>query len=351
MEAKEAIKQINSGSVRPVYVAYGSDRYRIEQFANLLADKLFQPDERELGIVKFDTSEIAIEEAAAEAETMPFFVARKLIIIRDASVLAAAGANAKEGKIEHRVERMLDYIEQPSETTVILFLVYAEKLDERRKLVKKLKDQNALIAFNELDGPELRRWVIRRATEQKRVMTEEAADLLIARTGNRLQQLSQETDKLCLHAGVDGTIDAQSVELLTASTVEEDVFALIDAIASMQTSKALKLYRDLLQRREEPIKIAALLAVQLRLMLQVKELSGQQYSPQQMASQLGVHPFRVKLASEKAAKFSIAGLSKQLGELAELDYRMKTGQIDKTLGLELFLLSFGNVQQQRQARS
>jgi len=348
METKDALKEINSGRIRPVYVAYGSDRYRIEQFASLLADKLFKPEERELGIVKYDTSESPIEEAAAEAETMPFFVERKLVIIRDASVLAAAGASAKEGKLEHRAERMLDYIEQPLETTVILFIVNAEKLDERRKLVKRLKEQGALVAFNELDGHELRRWVIRRASDQGRTMSDDAAELLVARTGNRLQQLAQETDKLCLYAGEKGTIDAASVELLTASTVEEDVFALIDLIAGMQTEKALRLYRELLQRREEPIKIAALIAAQLRLMLQVKELSGHHYSPQQMASQLSVHPFRVKLAAEKSTKLTLRRLGECLAELAELDYRMKTGQVDKALGLELFLLSFG--QQQASAK-
>ncbi|MBD3917910.1 DNA polymerase III subunit delta [Paenibacillus sp. PR3] len=341
METTEALKELKSGKLRPVYVAYGSDRYRMEQFSSMLADKLFNREERELGIVKFDTSETAIEEAAAEAETLPFFVDKKLIIIRDASVLAAAGAGTKEGKIEHRAERMLEYIEQPMESTIVLFMVYADKLDERRKLVKRLKEQGALVSFNELDGPELRRWVTRRAAEQGRTMKDDAAELLVTRTGTRLQQLAQETDKLCLYAGEGGTIDVTSVELLTASTVEEDVFSLIDAIASMQKDKALNLYRDLLLRREEPIKIAALLASQLRLMLQVKELSAQQYSPQQIASHLSIHPFRVKLAAEKSSRLSTQRLGDSLSELAELDYRMKTGQVDKTLGLELFLLSFG----------
>ncbi|PWV98404.1 DNA polymerase III delta subunit [Paenibacillus cellulosilyticus] len=341
MDTTEALKELKSGKVRPVYVAYGSDRYRMEQFASQLADKLFNREERELGIVKFDTSETAIEEAAAEAETLPFFVDKKLIVIRDASVLAAAGAGTKEGKIEHRAERMLEYIEQPLESTIILFMVYADKLDERRKLVKRLKEQGALLSFNELEGPELRRWVVRRASDQGRTMEDDAAELLVTRTGNRLQQLAQETDKLCLYAGEGGRIDVASVEELTASTVEEDVFSLIDAIASMQKDKALRLYRELLLRREEPIKIAALLASQLRLMLQVKELSGQQYSPQQIASHLGIHPFRVKLAAEKSTRLSVQRLGESLSTLAELDYRMKTGQVDKTLGLELFLLSFG----------
>ncbi|MBW7457005.1 DNA polymerase III subunit delta, partial [Paenibacillus sepulcri] len=261
----------------------------------------------------------------------------KLVIIRDQSVLAAA--QGKEGKIEHKTERLLAYLQQPCESSVVVFQVMAEKLDERRKVVKLLKEQNALIPFQELQESELQQWTIKRAEEQGRILKKEAAELLLARTGTNMQQLAHEVDKLCLHAGPGGTIDVSEVETLIASTVEEDVFALIDAMATLKVDRALKLYGELLLRKEEPIKIAALIARQLRIMLQIKELAQHQYSPQQMAGQLGLHPYAVKLAAEKARIFSVKSLGGHLDRLAELDYKMKTGKIEKTLGLELFLLS------------
>ncbi|MFC0333643.1 DNA polymerase III subunit delta [Paenibacillus sepulcri] len=337
MDVKEAMKQWKSGQFSPVYVIYGKDRYRMGQFIGALTELLLPRDERELGIVKFDTSETSIEEAVAEADTLPFFASRKLVIIRDQSVLAAA--QGKEGKIEHKTERLLAYLQQPCESSVVVFQVMAEKLDERRKVVKLLKEQNALIPFQELQESELQQWTIKRAEEQGRILKKEAAELLLARTGTNMQQLAHEVDKLCLHAGPGGTIDVSEVETLIASTVEEDVFALIDAMATLKVDRALKLYGELLLRKEEPIKIAALIARQLRIMLQIKELAQHQYSPQQMAGQLGLHPYAVKLAAEKARIFSVKSLGGHLDRLAELDYKMKTGKIEKTLGLELFLLS------------
>lgn len=339
MDIKEAAKEIKAGKFRPVYVLYGKDRYRMGQFIELLESQMFNAEERELGIVKFDTAETAVDEAVLEAETLPFFVARKLIVIRDTVVMAAG---SKEGsKIEHRPETLLRYLDNPLETSVIVFVVHAEKLDERRKLVKLLKDRKSIIVFPELNAEQLKHWLIKRASEQKRTLSEDAADLLVARVGANLQPLSQELDKLCLHAGVGGSIDANQVEQLTEASVEEDVFALIDAIAELRIERAMRMYRQLLVRREEPIKIAALIARQLRIMLQIKELEHHHYSPQQMAGQLGLHPYAVKLASEKGRKFQTARLGKLLASIAELDYRMKTGAIDKTLGLELYLLELG----------
>ncbi|WP_308640000.1 DNA polymerase III subunit delta [Paenibacillus silvisoli] len=334
---KDVMKEWKAGKFRPVYVLYGKDRYRMRQFVANLTEKLLPPEEQELGIVKFDTSESPVEEAVAEAETLPFFASRKLVLVRDAAVLAAA--SGKESKIEHGTDALIAYLKQPNESSVIVFQVMAEKLDERRKVVKLLKEQDALIPFQELQETELLQWTAKRAEEQGRTMSRDAAQLLLARTGTNMQQLAHEVDKLCLHAGSGGAIGVTDVEQLIVSTVEEDVFALIDAMASLQVERALKLYGELLLRREEPIKIAALIARQFRIMLQVKELEQHNYSPQQMAGQLGLHPYAVKLAAEKAKRFSAQTLGKHLSKLAELDYGMKTGRVDKTLGLELFLLS------------
>jgi DNA polymerase-3 subunit delta len=339
MDIREALKEMKAGKYRPVYVLYGKDRYRMAQFIDALTNLMFSQEEREMGIVKFDTSETPLDEAVLEAETPPFFVERKLVLVRDVTVMAAGGK--ENAKLEHRPDTLLRYIDNPFPTTVIVFAVHADKPDERRKLVKTLKERGSLIAFPEMEPAELKQWMMKRATEQKRTLTSEAVELLIARVGTGTGPLAQEVDKLCLHAGEGGTIDVEQAAMLTAATVEEDVFALVDAIAELRVDRALGMYHSLLARREEPIKIAALIARQLRIMLQIKELEQHHYSPQQMAGHLGLHPYAVKLAAEKGKKFTTDRLGKLLAAIAELDYGMKRGLIDKSLGLELYLLSLG----------
>ncbi|MBD2844480.1 DNA polymerase III subunit delta [Paenibacillus sp. IB182496] len=336
MNQRTAAKELKEGQPRPVYVLYGKDRFRMQEFVAFMTECLLQPDERQLGVVKFNTADAPIEEAVLEAETVPFFVPRKIVIVRDQTLLAAGGKET--AKLEHQPDRLLEYLKQPSETSTIVLMVLADKLDERRKLVKRLKDQDALLPFAELQGAELMRWMQRRVQEQRRELAEAAAELLAVRCGGDLQRVAQELDKLCLHAGPDGRIAPDHVEALTEATVDEDVFALVDAITALEAGKAIAIYRALLLRREEPIKIAALLARQFRIMLQIKELDGQQYGQQQIAAQLGLHPYAVKLAAEKSRRFARGVLAAHLAKLAELDYQMKTGRLDKALGLELFLL-------------
>ena len=58
-----------------------------------------------------------------------------------------------------------------------------------------------------------------------------------------------------------------------------------------------------------------------------------------IASILNVHPYRVKLAIQNSYYYTESDLIKYIYKLANLDKDIKTGNIDKTLGLELFLIN------------
>lgn len=335
MESKQAFRELRENKVRPYYVIYGTESYLMNEFTDRLLEQAAEPEHRDLAVVRFDTAESPIDAVIDEAETLPFLVPRKIVLVRD-GVLFAAGKES--AKIEHRPERLTAYLSQPMETTILVFHVPHEKLDERKKLVKYVKNADAAIHFAPLPAEELQRWVERRAEKQGRRMPAESVEELLKRCGTDMHALAAETDKLCVHAGENGTVTAAAVRDLVPAAVEQNVFRLTEELAALRTGPALALYHDLLKQREEPIKLMSLLVRQFRHMLYVKELAGRGYSPQQMAGQLGLHPYAVKITSEQARKFSSERLAKLLSELADLDFAMKTGQVDKALGLELFLL-------------
>ena len=81
-----------------------------------------------------------------------------------------------------------------------------------------------------------------------------------------------------------------------------------------------------------------MLANQFRLMYQSKELYRKGHTESDTASILNVHPYRVKLAVNKARDYPSDLLLKFLNELANIDYQIKNGTLDKNLALELFIL-------------
>lgn len=340
MDVKTAIKQLKQGQISPLYLCYGTEKYQIKEFTGLLEENIVDRDQKDFALAAYDLSETPIEVVIEEAETLPFLVERKLIIVRDSALFTAA-AGKEGGKIEHKVEALLDYINNPAEHSVIVFVVNGEKLDERKKIVKAMKSAGTVLSFMPLGGGELTEWIVRQVEKRGCRIGREAAEALVAATGVQMSALSVEVDKLCLYAGTGGKIETATIEMLVARTTEQNVFAMVEHIAGLRLEQALGIFYELLKQREEPIKIAALIARQFRIMLQVKEMARQSYSQQQIASQLGLHPYAVKIAGEQARKFEPARLKAILSDLARLDHQMKSGGIDKVLGLELFLLKLG----------
>lgn len=335
MDAKRALKDIQAGRQAPVYLCYGPEKYKMREFIQVLTDSLIEPEHKEFAVSKFDLSEISLSSVLEDAETLPFMVPKKLIIAKNALFFTGAKESTK---IEHHLDRLTDYLKSPAEHTVVVFTVDADKLDERKKIVKALKDMEAAVPFLSLSPEELQQWVAARARQRGFSFTGEATDQLILYTGGNLQSLSAEIEKISLYVGAGSEATTDVIDQLVARSTEQNVFILIEDIVNVRLERAFVILEELLKQREEPIKIAALIARQFRIMLQVKELSKQGYSQQQMASQIGLHPFAVKVAEGQARKYNIEKLSAIMSQLADLDFQMKTGKIDKVLGLEMFLL-------------
>ena len=335
MDPKQALKDIQSGKPSPVYLCFGPEKYRRNAFIQALTDALIEPEHKEFAVSKFDLNEMPLSAVLEDAETMPFMSDRKLVIASNALFFTGA---KESSKVEHNMDMLLEYVKSPVDYTIIVFTVDADKLDERKKVVKAMKESDAVLPFLSMNPEELQTWVSQHARKLGFSFAADALELLILYTGGSLQALSGEMTKLSLFVGQEGAVTVDIIDQMVARTTEQNVFILIEDIVQLRLERAFVILEELLKQREEPIKILMLIARQFRIIFQVKELGRQGYSHQQMASQIGLHPFAVKVAEGQAKKYDVNKLGRILGQLADLDYQMKSGLIDKVLGLELFLL-------------
>lgn len=133
MDAKTAAKDIKQGKVSPLYLLYGSEKFRMNEFAAMLEEHLIAKEDRDFAVIPFDLSETPVQAVIEEAETVPFMVERKLLLVRDAALFTAGKEKAK---LEHNVEMLSEYMQHPAEFSVIVFMVNGDKLDERKKSSK-----------------------------------------------------------------------------------------------------------------------------------------------------------------------------------------------------------------------
>ena len=137
----------------------------------------------------------------------------------------------------------------------------------------------------------------------------------------------------------DKNITNKDIDDLVISNIEEDIFALTDSVITNNIDKSITLYNKFMDKNYEPIYIIGLLGNQFSLLYQVKKLYNMGKSNNDIANILGVHPYRVKLAIQNSYYYTEEDLIKYIYKLGNLDKDIKTGNIDKTLGLELFLIN------------
>lgn len=323
-----------------IYLFYGTENYLIEQEINKIVEKNIPQDDRDLNVISYDLSVTPLEVVIEDAETLPFLSKCKVIIARNASFFTAQKV---QKSIEHNLDALDRLLNDPVDYSIIIFTVQSEKLDERRKIVSKIKKQGIVKTYNSLSGAQLVDWVVNAARANEAGISKETSTLLIQLVGPNLQMLMQEISKMATYVGRGGTIDSMVVEELSSRTMEQNIFMLIEKVADLNKDEAFKILYDLLKNKEEPLKILALFVRQFRLMLYAKELSRIGYSAKQIAAQLGEHPYPIQLALKQSAKFTELQLKEIIKKLAEIDYNIKTGKIDKVLSLEMFMFYVFNL--------
>ncbi|WP_209122974.1 DNA polymerase III subunit delta [Alkalihalobacillus sp. BA299] len=333
----ETKRNILKGKVAQLYLFIGEERFLVEDLIQSIMAQTLTDEELDFNLSTYELRETPIDVAIEDADTLPFLGSKRVVIAKDAYFLTA---QKDENKIDHNLKLLETYIQNPVQATVFIVTAPFEKLDERKKIVKSLRKQAEVVDTKDFDEKMQNEWLKEQAESHSIELTKAAKEKLVQLLGGNLLMLVNEIEKLSLYVGEHGTVDETIVDQLVAKTVEQDVFMLIDHIIHKRIEKALEIYFDLMRQKEDPIKLVALLARQVRIIYQVKELMKRGYSQQQIAGQIKIHPYVAKLAGQQGKAFQEATLFRLLERLAETDFKIKSGQVDKHLAIELLLMEF-----------
>ncbi|QDI89757.1 DNA polymerase III subunit delta [Salicibibacter halophilus] len=327
-------KKITTGDFSSVYFFYGTERYIMDDLIQQISRHALEDAERAFNFSQFDMREVPVQEGIEEAETVSFFGPGRVIIFQHARFLT--GAKDKDMP-PHDLKRLEAFLADPPPETIVVFSVEAEKVDERKKIVKKLKDVGETVETSPLQGDRLKQWIREKTKEENISLTAEAMDELLRRSNSDLLTLEKEIQKCAQYVNFNGEINASIVRALVPRSLEDNIFQLIDAVSDSHPAKALQLFDDLLRNGEEPIKIIALIGRQFRLLNLAAEMDKRGYSQQKAARQLGVPPFVAKRLSAKAKTVNSEAVGRALSLIAETDYKMKQGAVEKKSGVALLI--------------
>lgn len=138
MNLQEALKQIRQQQFQSIYLVQGTETYLAELFKTELMKQLIHTEDDQFNYASFDMEEQPLAAAIEEAETIPFFGDYRLVFIENPYFLTAERKNTG---LDHDLASLIRYLEEPSPSTIFVFSANYEKLDERKKITKTLKNR------------------------------------------------------------------------------------------------------------------------------------------------------------------------------------------------------------------
>ncbi|HPF83259.1 MAG TPA: DNA polymerase III subunit delta [Bacilli bacterium] len=309
-----------------VYLFYSKETFLIKkEIQKIISDNNID----EININTFDLNEDSIKDVIDDSETFSMFDDKKIIIVNNAYVFTA-----KKNNIVQDPDLLDKYLNNVNPSTILIFTILDSKPAENRKIVKTIKKIGTV---KDLDYNKDINTIIKNMFEPYKI-DYSLCTILSDRVGDNLSILNNEIEKIKIYKDKDLTITKDDIINNTHENIEANMFLLIDMIISKNKEKAISIYHEMLDMNEETIAIVIALANKIRSLYQTKELYKKGYSESDIASILGVKPGYLYYLKDSLRRYDSETLFNILNKLIDLDYNIKSGNIEKNLGFELFIL-------------
>jgi DNA polymerase-3 subunit delta len=339
-----------SGRWRPVYLLAGPDAFQQRAVVDGLRSALVPEGLREAVETDIDGGAAQPADVVGVALT-PSLAGRRLVVVHDAPWFGAPRGQGGEGGEDAQAEDgaggdgrrgrpdplapLFAYLDNPPPDTVVVFRSQAPA-DGRRRIVKRLGQVGAVLAAVPPPPDELPPWCAARARAVHGVrLAPGVAAALCARVPPSLDLLDQELAKLATYVGPGGSVGMAEVEALVPPSREESVFALMDAVGEGRGPQAFALLRRMLGQGEEPLGLLALLARQVRLLVQAGDVLAAGGGPERLAAAAGLPPYVARRMLAQARGFGEADLTAALAAVWEAEWAVKSGRLDEASALTL----------------
>ncbi len=326
-----------------IYLVYGEQFPLVSKRVKKIINSILVDGIDEFNYVRFNAKEMTVQNLVYECSLLPFGD-HKVVRVDNPYFLGSIKEKISIEK-DQNYSVLENYINQPNEYVDVIFVLESKTVNKKNDIYK-LIEKKGKIFFEEGLSLDTLNQTAKIYFQKKGVdISDEAINLLLERTGDNVSLFIQEADKLSLY-GKEISVD--DVHIMVPVPLEQNAFNICEFLIANQINKAIKVYRDLLVLKEEPVRLIALLASQFRLYTQISYLyTIEKNNQDDVASQLKIHPYRVKLMCRSLVKISYFQLLLVMEKLYQLDYKIKSMEVDPVIGLELFLVNFNSVREKR----
>ena len=316
-----------------LYLIYGNQPYTIQhRFKSIAKDVLVTPDE--MNYIKLDASEVDFQTIIDEATLVPLGYDQKVVVVEHCDFLVKESKALKDSK---EYKEFLSFLSSLDETITLILTVYESDIDKKSSVVAIAEEKGRVLYLGPVSEDQWLEYVYSLIKKSGAEIDKDAASELAKRTAGDVALLRNTVNKLILYTP---HITYADINLMVEKPLEENIFLIYNNLISKKEDFAVKIYRDLIEQNVEPVRIISTLANQFRLLHEVKYLVSQKMNNKEIADTLKIKESRAGVISRQVYNIDEKKIRRILDELYNLDFQIKSGQVDRYYALELFLIKF-----------
>ena len=282
-------------------------------------------------VEKIDSNSTDLATILEEISYNSLFSEKRIIQINNADYFTTQKVSGIDPSI---IEK---YLLVPNQDITIIFTTM-QKIDERKKITKIIKEQGNLIICPSLTIKDIVKIIEKKLLTEGYKISSECLYFIVNNSQNNYDLSLQQLNKIFIYYQEPTTISLSDLKNIISMNLENNNFKLIDAIINQDITHAFKIYNDLRVQKTEPLIIFNLLAREYRFLYLVNLMLKKHYSSFEIAKKLSIQTWQAEKYINNASKYSIKELKELLCELANIDFAIKKGQKNKHLALEAFIL-------------
>lgn len=313
-----------------IYLFTGTSEIFIKNRMNRIIQSF---NKYEYTIIKYDMETTSLSTVLSDAITVPFLEELKIIILKNPKFLTKSATSTKD-----EIKAMLKYLKNPCDSTLLIIDATNTVINQSNEIYKMLKNVARIIDYPDPEEIELKGWIVRSFDANGIDIKDDALTLLLEYIGDDQARLSQEIDKLSSYVGKGGTIRKEDIKLLVPKNINNEIYLLIKAIINHDLALTNQIYDNLITHTKDSLTIFSLISNKFKELLSTYRLLKYGYSQSDIAKFYNVSTGKAYYIVQEARAFKLSDLEFYIDKLAELDYQIKSGKPDKTIGLELLLL-------------
>ena len=313
-----------------IYLFTGTSEIFIKNRMNRIIQSF---NKYEYTIIKYDMETTSLSTVLSDAITVPFLEELKIIILKNPKFLTKSATSTKD-----EIKAMLKYLKSPCDSTLLIIDATNTVINQSNEIYKMLKNVARIIDYPDPEEIELKGWIVRSFDANGIDIKDDALTLLLEYIGDDQARLSQEINKLSSYVGKGGTIRKEDIKLLVPKNINNEIYLLIKAIINHDLALTNQIYDNLITHTKDSLTIFSLISNKFKELLSTYRLLKYGYSQSDIAKFYNVSTGKAYYIVQEARAFKLSDLEFYIDKLAELDYQIKSGKLDKTIGLELLLL-------------